>query len=169
MNKEILSETAVYSGEIKLPEGVEINSETLRADVLSYTSEPNNFPFSRSVDILNTYIRDFFMLKHRRFLIKKDTVGSIYKPNEQSLPVIEVDPMDLRNSVDYVLLYGVKVDKNSCNVVIEYDDNKFKNKFFETGLNTNHFVMFPAHLVYRITPNLSSQQNYLLTFTYESK
>ena len=42
-------------------------------------------------------------------LINKETWGNIYKPSETTIPLLNIDPVDLRNSPDYTLLYGVKV------------------------------------------------------------
>ena len=38
----------------------------------------------------------------------------------------QVDPVDLRNSPDYTLVYGTFVGKDDCELVIEYDDNRRK-------------------------------------------
>jgi hypothetical protein len=52
-------------------------------------------------------------------LINKKTWGNVYKPQELSLPLLNIDPVDLRNSPDYTLLYGVNV--KDCSVRIHYD------------------------------------------------
>ena len=41
-------------------------------------------------------------------LVNKETWGNVYKPKEISIPLLNIDPVDLRNSPDYTLLYGVK-------------------------------------------------------------
>jgi hypothetical protein len=76
--------------------------------------------------------------------------------------------MDLKNSPDFVMLYGVKIEKDSCSICIEYDDNRLKNKHKIIKLNTNKFILFPSNLVYYIN-NASSETNYILTTTYELK
>jgi hypothetical protein len=172
MDKKILSETALYTGVVKLPSPIKIDLESLRADILLYSTNNNlnnRFPFSRSLDILQTYIRDFFNLKYSMQLIQKNTFGDIYKPNDYSYPLIQVDPMDLKNSCDYVLLYGVNVQDNSCKVRIEYDNNKFKNNYIDMPLKTNSFIIFPSTLIYYVTPNTSEQLNFILTSLYELK
>ena len=51
MKKEILSEIAIYSGEVKPPEGFEINRESLALDVLTFQAKDSkNFPFSKIPD-----------------------------------------------------------------------------------------------------------------------
>ena len=43
-------------------------------------------------------------------LINKETWGNIYKPAETTIPLLNIDNLvDLRNSPDFTLLYGVKV------------------------------------------------------------
>jgi len=169
MKKTTLSEIDIYTGDIKLPEGIEINLESLRADILHYLSG-NQFPFSKSNDILDTYIRDYFKLNNDRYLIKRETIGIQMRPSEYSLSLIEIDPMDLSNSVDYVMFYGVNIPKDgSFKIVFEYDDKRLKNKFYEISLKTNSYVIFPSSLIYRIEPNTSNSLNYIIKNTYESK
>ena len=33
----------------------------------------------------------------------------MYKPEEVSIPLLNIDPVDLKNSPDFTLLYGVSV------------------------------------------------------------
>jgi hypothetical protein len=42
-------------------------------------------------------------------LSTKKRGGNIYKPGETTIPLLNIDPVDLRNSPDFTLLYGVKV------------------------------------------------------------
>jgi hypothetical protein len=65
------------------------------------------------------------------------------------------------------MLYGVNVAKDSCNVYIEYDDNRRKGRSWVIPLNNNDFVMFPSTQRYHITKNTSQQLNSILTVTYE--
>ena len=168
MNKKTLSEVDIYTGDVTLPKGIEINLESLRADILYYLSN-NTFPFSKSSDILDTYIRDYFNLNFKRYLIKKETTGIVLKPNQYSLSLIEIDPMDLYNSVDYVMFYGVNIKKSSCKIILEYDNKRIKNNFYEIELNTNSYIIFPSTLIYRIEQNTSNNENYIIKNTYESK
>jgi hypothetical protein len=169
MFKDILCEIDVYSGVIKLPEPIEIDFETLRADILVYNNNPEKqFRASKSLDIISAYIRDFYRLKNKGKPVRqKDTFGYIQEGYIGTYPGTEVNLMELKNSPDYTFLFGVNIHKNSCTIEIEYDDNKFKDKRVEVPLHTNSYVMFPAHLRYHFKPNLSSQPNYILKQTYE--
>ena len=62
-------------------------------------------------DMLNTYIRDHIGLEYGFNLVNKETWGNIYKPAETTIPLLNIDPVDLRNSPDFTLLYGVKVKR----------------------------------------------------------
>jgi hypothetical protein len=167
MKKIILSEIDLHYGTIKMPEGFEIDREKLSADILSFTCNNTEFPFSRSWDMLQTYLREHINLEYGFTLVHKKTIGNIYKPRQHSHSYLQVDPVDLRNSPDYVMLYGVNVEKNSCKVFIEYDDNRRKGRSWEIPLNNNDFVMFPSTQRYHITVNSSQQLNFILTTTYE--
>lgn len=169
MIKKTLSEIDIYTGDVNLPKGIEINLEALRADILFYLTN-NKFPQSKSTDILDTYIRDYFNVNFKRYLIQRHTTGIMLKPNEYSLSLYEVNPMDLVNSVDYVMFYGVNIhNEGSCKIVFEYDNKRFKDNFYEISLKTNSYVIFPSTLVYRFEPNTSSSLNYIMKTTYELK
>jgi hypothetical protein len=172
MNKQLLSEIALYTGSVQLPDPIKIDLESLKADILLYNTNNtlnDNFPFSKNLSILDTYIREFIYLKHSIKLISRNTFGDIYKPGEYSFPLIQADPMNLQNSCDFVLLYGVNVKENSCKVRIEYDNNRIKNNYIDVPLKTNSFIIFPSTLVYYVTPNTSEQLNFILTSLYELK
>jgi hypothetical protein len=119
MQKKTLSEIDLYFGQIEMPKDFEIDREILAKDILYYTIN-KNFLFSKSWDMLNTYLRENIRLKYNFSLINKDTIGDIYAPGQASIPFLQVDPIDLKNSPDYVMLYGVNVEKDSCKIFIEY-------------------------------------------------
>ena len=119
----------------------------------------------RSWDMLNTYMRDHFNVKYERVLINKSTWGNIYKPNEVSIPLLNIDPVDLRNSPDFTFLYGVKV--SNCNVRIHYEDNRRKGRSWDIKLENNKFIMFPSTCMYYITNTQRDSLNFIQTITYE--
>ena len=88
-----------------------------------------------------------------------------YKPNEISVPLINIDPVDLKNSPDYTFLYGVNVNK--CNVKIYYNDNRRKGRNWIIELKNNEFVIFPSTNLYYITNNQKNSLNFIQTITYE--
>ena len=134
MQRQVLTEQSLFYGDIDMPKGFEIDQEKLTNDILQSTFNNKEFPFSRTWDMLNTYMRDFIGLEHNINLVNKSTWGNIYKPAETTIPLLNIDPVDLRNSPDYTLVYGTFVGKDSCELVIEYDDNRRKNRSEKTFL-----------------------------------
>jgi len=170
MKKNTLSELAVYDGNLDLPKGLDFNPESLRADILDYhTSLDKPFAYSKNLDILDKYIQDYFNLQYKRFLIRREVSGFIIGKGEQTENMFEADPMNLKDATDFVLLYGVKIKKDSCNVILEYDDNRLKNRWYNKEFHENSYMIFPSTTVYRIAKNESSLTNYILKITYESK
>jgi hypothetical protein len=167
MQKKVLSEIDIYSGQIEMPKGFEIDREKLCVDIFLFTNYNDQFPFSRSWDMLQTYLHEHINLEYEIKLVPKKTLGNIYYPNQYSHSLLQLDLVDLRNSPDYVMLYGVNVGKDSCKVFIEYDDNRRKGRSWEIILNDNDFVMFPSTQRYHVTANTSEQLNFILTTTYE--
>ena len=167
MQKKVLSEIALYYGSIDMPKDWDINREKIEKEILSQYLFNQEFKFSKEWDRLNTYIKDYFRLKNNFNLVNKKTWGNIYKPKEASLPLTQIDPVDLKNSPDFVLLYGVKIAKDSCKVKIYYDDNRRKGRSWDIPLSNNSFIMFPATQLYYILPNDSNELNFIQAITYE--
>lgn len=167
MNKKLLSEIAIYHGEVKMPEGWDVNREILAKDIIARNLFENRFRFSKEWDRLNKYIIEYMNVKHKIILENKDTWGNIYLPYEKNNLCCEYNNLDIPNSPDFVLLYGVKIEPDSCFVKIRYDNNRRKDQVLNIDINDNFFVMFPGDLKYEISKNKSDKLNLIQTITYE--
>tara|TARA_R110000751_G_scaffold167146_1_gene273027 strand:+ start:1282 stop:1785 length:504 start_codon:yes stop_codon:yes gene_type:complete len=165
MEKKVLTEQALYYGDVAMPKGFEIEEKNLTSDALESKLFKNKFPFSKTLDRLSTYISEHIHIKHGVNLIQKDTCGDIYEPQEISCPLLNVDPVDLKNSPDFTLLYGVKV--KDCSVRIHYDDNRRKGRSWDIPLPQNNFIMFPSTNMYIISNSQKSSLNFIQTILYE--
>ena len=165
MQKKVLSEQSLYYGDITMPKNWDIDREKLSEDILKSQITDSPFPFSKTFDMLNTYLREHINVEYGFTLINKQTWGNTYKPQELSIPLLNIDPVDLRNSPDFSLLYGVKVD--NCSVRIHYDDNRRKGRSWDISLTNNKFIMFPSTNMYYLTNNQTSSLNFIQTITYE--
>ena len=165
MQKKVLSEIALYYGDVAMPKDWDIDRDKLSDDILQSVIQNKDFPFSRTFDMLSTYMRDHIGLEYGFTLIHKDTFGNIYKPGETSKPLVNVDPVDLRNSPDYTLLYGVKV--KDCSVRIHFEDNRRKGRSWDIELKDNMFIMFPSTNMYYLTNNQKDSLNLIQTILYE--
>ena len=165
MLKKILTEQAIYYGDVAMPKGFEIDRDKLSNDILQSLIQNKNFPFSRTWDMLNTYMRDYFGLEYGVTLINKETWGNMYKPQETSIPLLNINPIDLKNSADYTFLYGVKV--KDCMVRIHFEDNRRKGRSWDIPLLDNRFIMFPSTNMYYLTNNQKDSLNFVQTIMYE--
>ena len=165
MQKKVLSEIDLYYGDVAMPKGFEIDRDKLQTDILKSQINNKKFPYSREWDKLNTYLREHINVEYGFSLINKETWGNVYKPKEISIPLLNIDPTDLRNSPDYVLLYGVNV--KNCSVRIHYDNNRRAGRSWDIELKNNSFIMFPSTQMYYITNNQKDSLNSILTITYE--
>ena len=165
IQKNKLSEIAIYYGDVSMPKGFEINCNKLQEDILKSQINNKDFPYSREWDKLNTYLREHINVEYGFTLVNRETWGNVYKPKEISIPLLNIDPVDLRNSPDYTLLYGVNVKE--CSVRIHYDDNRRKGRSWDISLKNNQFIMFPSTNMYYITNNQKDSLNFILTITNE--
>jgi len=165
MQKKVLTEQSLYSGNVDMPKGWDIDRDKLQTDILKSKINNTDFPFSRTFDMLTTYMREHINVDYGFTLINKATWGNVYKPQEITVPLLNIDPVDLRNSPDYTLLYGVKA--KDCMVRIHYEDNRRKGRSWDIELTDNKFIMFPSTNMYYITNNQKDSLNFIQTITYE--
>ena len=181
MQKVVLSEIDLYTGEVAMPKGFEINREKIKNDIIksfidqkrintnlkAYSYEDYEVPFSQPLQWLKDYIRDNIKVEHGFTLVEKSKHGNVFDPKEKSFLRYNIEPVDLRNSPDYTLIYALDCAKDSCELVIEYDDNRRKNRTWHIPIKNNNFIMFPATNKYSFSPNTSNGLNIILTINYE--
>ncbi len=165
MQKKVLTEQALYYGDVAMPKDWDIDRDKLQQDILTSNITDSPFPFSKTFDKLNTYMRDHINLEYGFTLINKKTWGNMYKPQETTIPLLHIDPVDFRNSPDYTFLYGVNV--KNCSVRIHYDQNRRAGRSWDIPLTNNKFIMFPSTCMYYLTNNQKDSLNFVQTITYE--
>jgi len=178
MQKKVLSEIDLYIDTVHI---ITIDRKKIKNDIINsfvsekrlsknkkdYSYQDFKIPFSKPLQWLNDYLRDHFKADYHRTLIPKTEWGNVYCQNESSCTRHQVEPLLLKDSPDYTCLYGVDVAKDSCELVIEYDDNRRKNRTWHIPLKDNQFIIFPSTQRYFISQNTSKQLNVFLTMTYE--
>ena len=165
MHKNILTEQALYYGDVKMPKGFEINHYKLKSEILQSKIENRDFRFCKDWDKLNTFIREHIYLKFKIALINKSTWGNLFKPLTNTESLLEVNLMDLKHAPDFVLLYGVQV--KDCLIKIFYDNNRRKGNCWDIELKNNMFIMFPSTNTYTIHNKKNDDLNIIQTITYE--
>ena len=165
LRKNILTSINLYHGIIKMPKGFEIDNNILQQDILTQNLKDCPFPFSREWDKLHCYLREHLKVEDNLTLVNKETTSYMFKPDYRSMPILDVNPVDLRNSPDYTMLYGVNVDK--CSVRIYYDSNRRKGRSWDINLHTNSFIIFPSSQIYCIYNNQKDALNFVLKTTHE--
>ena len=165
MQKKVLTEQALYFGDVSMPEHWEIDRTELSHHILHSSLTNEKLQFSRTWNKLNTYIMDHIRVEHDINLINKSTWGNIYKPTETTIPLLNIDQVDLRNSPDFTLLYGVKV--KDCMVRIHFDDNRRKGRSWDIELKDNMFIIFPSTNMYYLTNTQKDSLNFVQTIIYE--
>jgi len=116
---------------------------------------------------MQDYVRDHWRVEYGRTLIPKNMHGKVLNPKEQSVLMHSVDPVDLRNSPDYTLIYGLDIEPDSCECIIEYDNNRRKNRTWHLPIKNNEFIMFPATQLYHIENNNNRYLNYIQTILFK--
>lgn len=162
--KTILSEKALYYGNINMPKHWEIDRNYLSHEIFIADLHNDKYKFNTTWDKLNKYVQEFINLKHDLNLVNHETWGNIYKPSQLTNPILNVNLVDLKNSSDFTLLYGVNV--SDCHIKIYYDDNRRKGKTWDIQLRNNMFVMFPSTCSYVISNNQKDSLNFVQTITY---
>ena len=165
MHKKVLSEQVLYYGDVKMPEGWEVNPLNLCKQLFEALYHEKDFSFCKDWDKVNTYVREHIRIKHNVSIENKDSWANAYIPNEKTETLSHVDPMNLDDSADFVLLYGINT--LDCRIKINFDDNKKKGKVWNIDFKKNMFVMFPSTNTYSIENNQKNSLNFIQTITYE--
>ena len=90
----------------------------------------------------------------------------ILNPGQASINRNTVDLVDLRNSPDYTLLYGVDID-DKLDVTIEYNDNRRANRSWTLPLQNNKFIIFPSMQRFYVSENKTKRIQTILLTSYE--
>tara|TARA_R110000850_G_scaffold144584_1_gene266644 strand:+ start:88 stop:639 length:552 start_codon:yes stop_codon:yes gene_type:complete len=181
MKEVVLSKINLIYGSVDLPKGFEINRNKIKTDIITsyldekrinnnsqaYSYKDYKVPFSKPLQWLQDYLRDNIKTDYGFTLIPKNIFGNVMHPKEQSFLRSQIEPVDLINSPDYTLIYGVDIEKNCCECIIEYDDNRRKNRTWHLPIENNEFIMFPSTQKYMFTENKSKKLNTILTINYE--
>ena len=181
MQKKVLTEVDLYTGEISMPKGFEIDRNKIKNDIIksfvtksrisdnpkTYSYKEYKLPYSQPLQWAQDYMRDHWRVEYGYTLVQKNMHGNVMHPKEKSWTRNQVEPVDLRNSPDYTLIYVVDVKEGSSECIIEYDDNRRKNRTWHLPIKDNHFIMFPATNKYSFSPNTSNGLNIILTINYE--
>ena len=179
MNKKILSEIDIYEGSIILPKNHEIDRFKIKSDILqskleNKTISQNPFAYaysdysietSQPLNLIRNTIAEKTRAYHEMGIEPRLSFGNVYEPKQQSFFRNMIDPVNIKESPDYIMIYGVDVDKNTS-VVLESKDKRGVNQLSVYPIINNHYVMFPAYLKFFINENDSFQTNVLLSTTY---
>jgi len=179
MNKKILSETCLFEGEVKMPKHYEIDRYRIKSEILDsklhhktisdnpyhYAYSDYEVPTSKTLNLLREYISENIYMDHNMRISPRLSFGNVFDPKQQSFFRNSIDPVNIKESPDYVMIYGVDVDKDSS-VVIETKDKRGIEKLSLFNIKNNHFLLFPSYLKFFINENTSFQTNVFLTTTY---
>ena len=165
MQKKILTEQSLCYGDVEMPKNWDIDRNKLAEDIIESNNSKKDFPFSKTWDMLNTYIIEHINLEYDLLLENKKMWGNVYEPKERTHTRLEADLFDFKNSPDYILLYGVNVE--NCFIKIYYDDNGLKGKRYDIELKNNMFILFPSTNTYTISNEQAKNLNLIHTITYD--
>ncbi|MAL45874.1 hypothetical protein [Hyphomonas sp.] len=173
MKKLVVSEISIIYGTVDSPKGFEIDRKKIKNDIINSSVTNQKFnnsdykvPFSQPLQWFQDYIRDFFKSEHNQTLIPKLNFAYLLNEGQTSINRNTVDLVDLKNSPDYTLLYGVDIE-DKIDVTIEYNDNRRANRSWTIPLQNNKFIIFPSMQRFFISENKSKKIQTILLTTYE--
>ena len=177
MEKVILNEEALYHGYVKCPKGYEIDREQIKYQIMkgyirNRDSLHNRYEVehTKELNFFDSYINDFFSLKHegKLNLVFKNRSSFILKEGEKRDKRNDVNVFDIPGSPVYTLIYGIELEDFSSDLIIHYKYKKTPNRIWRIPLENNKFIIFPSHLNYEITKNNSKLNSfYLMNYYFE--
>jgi len=114
---------------------------------------------------INDFVRlEFHRGKNRNFVLN-NYWGNVYFPQQSSLNRNQVISNSLKSSPDYTCVFCVEAQKDSCNLVFEYDDNRRTGATWTIPMETDVYVIIPSTLRYYISQNNGGKPNFFFTMT----
>jgi hypothetical protein len=168
MEKKVLSEIEIYTGEVKIPLDFKIDRKQIFSSILyNHFIEKNTYKVDGSKELswFHDYIIEFSYLKYNLQLETVNHYGLILYPGESGNIKNE---NSLNINSDYTTIYGVDVPKKSTQLVLNYF-NKNKFKIYSEDIYGNKFITFPSTQNYFLKKNNSSDLICLLICNYKSK
>lgn len=181
MQKKVLSEIDIYFGTVDMPKYFEINRDQLKASLLTsvltdkqYSNSfviknPNDYEMlnGKAFTMFNRYIIENFFLRHKKSIKNNFNFGSIFEKEQSSITKNLVDKYKMGDSPDYTCIYGIDIQKNSQQLIIEYSNKRLVEQFLTVELRNNEYVIFPSTLNYFFTKNNSDKTNSYMVTTYD--
>ena len=89
MQKKVLSEQALYYGDVAMPKDWDIDRDKLSGEIFTITIYRFTFSIFTNLGYVNTYMRDHIGLEYGINLVNKETWGNIYKPARNNNSIIK--------------------------------------------------------------------------------
>jgi hypothetical protein len=168
MKKKVLSELALYHGDIIMPPGWEIDYKKIASDIFTANIyDKEEVAFSKDLERLDKYVYETFQVRgHGRLSKSKPFKYHILLPNESSEIMLKADMNDSGVSSDLVCLCAVTVAPDSTNIVLNYDNNRLRDRTERLQLIQNEYIMFPTTQTFYFSKNTSQQINIFLEQEY---
>ena len=177
MHKVILNEESIFFDFVNSPKNFEINRDEIKHGIMyGYINNKNlnQYPVDHCLplDYFEEYIQHFFTQKinYEFNIVLRNKYGFLLKQDESVSLKNDINILDLKHSPDYTLIYGVELEDMSSNLIVHHNNKKIPNCTWTIPMQNNKFIIFPSHLNYEITKNMSKINGcYLIQTYYEMK
>lgn len=181
MKEIVLEKKNIIYGFVDTPKGYEVDLNTLKGSALYYffiekkriSDDPTNVNYNDFyIDYLNetdyflNLIRERFYIHYKKTLILSKRWTNILYPGDSAILRNNLNIGNLEKSPDYTMVYGLDIQKNSCDLIIEWETNRKYNLNWTIPMENNKFIIFPSGLNYRFNKNISQNLNIIFSAAY---
>lgn len=121
----------------------------------------------RALELVTLEILNKYKTKTSQSIIPTKRFGNLFLPGESGITRNYLDRADLRNSDDYVVIYAVDVEENSCDIRVEYDNGRRPQNVWNYPVKNKIFWIIPTTTNITITKNKGNQINCFFTTTMQ--
>lgn len=93
--------------------------------------------------------------------------GQVHDKNESTQLHNHIDLNYYKDSPNVSAVYYLQVPKNSGDLIIEFNRNKYEIDTWIFPPEDNKFIMFPAALDHKVQKNLNSKQRIAISFNFK--
>tara|TARA_A100001391_G_scaffold192605_3_gene166996 strand:+ start:6057 stop:6590 length:534 start_codon:yes stop_codon:yes gene_type:complete len=93
--------------------------------------------------------------------------GQVHDKNESTQLHNHIDLNYYKDSPNVSAVYYLQVPKNSGDLILEFNKNKYEIDTWVFPPEDNKFIMFPAALDHKVQKNLDNQQRIAISFNFK--
>ena len=142
-------------------------NKKLSKDVNHTRNEDIELPLNKDIKTIVYQLMDRYKHHYDKEIGLINFWGHVHNVNESTQLHNHIDIDYYKDSPNVSAVYYLQVPKNSGDLIIQYNKNKYEINHWVFPPENNKYIMFPAALDHKVQKNLDNQQRISLSFNFK--